>query len=127
MLMASLGSALSIAALESAEAQECGIVGLPNNVAYSCPENAPYLDFVGVCTPENTGYRCSPGCTVCFCSNSFHSRSPCASVADSGPNPYHKEPGGCTIAHQRPQSAWRIVALGALFAASAWFRRRRKR
>lgn len=54
-----------------------------HDVPYTCTEAAPYLDHIGVCVVEDTGYRCGTSCTVCFCGSSFSLRTPCP-PADAG-------------------------------------------
>lgn len=115
---------VSLGALVSPARAQCPPGAPAHDVAYMCTEAQPYLDHIGVCVAENTGYRCGTGCTVCFCGSSFSLRTPCP-AADAGmttPPPCNSSCGPCSS----PSEAL-VLPVAPLLALVAGGRRRARR
>ena len=82
---------LALGSIRSPARADCPAGAPPHDVTYMCTAEAPYLDHIGVCVVEDTGYYCGTSCTVCFCGSSFSLRTPCPAVdggqADAGARP----------------------------------------
>lgn len=108
----------------SAALAQCPTDAPAHDVPYSCPASAPYLDFVGVCTPTPNEYFCGSSCTVCFCGSSFSQRTPCAGSPDAGPYDRHAMDSDCGISPRAPRAGGRVAAMLAGLLLATWLRRR---
>ncbi|MFO0714624.1 MAG: hypothetical protein U0353_32585 [Sandaracinus sp.] len=99
-----------------------------HDVAYMCRADAPYLDYVGVCTAENTGYYCGTSCTVCFCGASFSLRTPCPASDAGTPDAGGSSPPACTSScgpcAEGSAGAFVLPWAPLLALGGAWRRRR---
>lgn len=115
---------LALVSLGSRARAQCPPGAPAHDVAYMCTEAQPYLDHIGVCVAENTGYRCGTSCTVCFCGSSFSLRTPCP-AADAGmttPPPCNSSCGPCS-----GPSEGLVLPVAPLLALLAAWRRRHAR
>jgi hypothetical protein len=111
-------------AVPGAALAECPAGAPAHDVPYECTAAAPYLDYVGVCVPKDTGYYCGTRCTVCFCGSSFSLRTRCP-APDAGEPDVESRTSGCRATPARSSSHAALAGCALLAGLATWRRRER--